>query len=71
MGNTANTAAAKIATSRTIATVALQCATTPEQVEAAKNRLAELEIAEQYFTNPEFRQALEAYTFEMNQVVAC
>ena len=53
----------QIEAARKVANAALGFATTPEQVEAAKNRLADLEIAEQYYTNPAFRKALEDHTF--------
>ena len=41
--------------------------TEPEMAEYNANRIANLEIAREYFNNPELRAALEQITFDANQ----
>jgi hypothetical protein len=55
-----------IKTAKALAKFAIECAENPEQLEAAKNRLADVELCEQYFTNPDFKAALESYVFALN-----
>ena len=56
-----------IETQLLIAQFALTVATTPEQLEVAKDRIAGLELYEQYYNNPNFKKALEDHVYELTQ----
>ena len=64
--NNTNITTLKINTAKAIAEYALSVANTEAQKESAKDRLATLELVEQYYGNPAFKAALESHVYSLN-----